>query len=1847
MEDPDATESISKAGTKAALESKDSSSGSAQQMSTPGERPEPFVQVKKPEHVENKDNLYEKGGDLYHDAQKGNTRAGAAKPDSKETIKVVNGQYWHRHPGYLSGAKTLEEAEWHPASQRHRGKNGQDITEKLHIAGGLGKNGLLGAPQMSVGDAFMADLTSGGRTVGLLGTLADLGFSTAERQAGALFGLADAMLKGNPLSVSSGIIGQATNAFTGFADDLDAARERYMIPEDVSQSALMSTITGRAFAGQKAALEEAYRSEGTAADGLLDMAVDKSIAMSGGGSFFDEYSKGIAPYREGDDYRAYLDSLSAAKEAWLSRNGRMVNGDRYDDVRRDAVQQMNEDTLQMYSKGLYERNREFARAMDDFVQRGEVHAIGPDGRIDFSSATKAKDMDGAQVDMYKRRLQLGSSMTSEQLQTIAERTKGLQRRMRAELADKRRHDAEMKRQEKEIYNARMAYIREHGTMGEVAVAEVGGNVKVDRQHDPLTVEQLRAASRKLISLMEGNEARANNAKARGITDPAELRKELVFDKPAMDKAEETLKRWQDKINFLNKKSKDAEKAAEGRRLDAMAPSDRIREKHFNILDSKGLPLSYDGCVRMTSLIRNNRADWESNEDNMREADSRMRAYIGEIASRAGKTDAEVLDALVHNPNNNRLHEMLKDLSKAETSILDAKDAYNSYADLLNTQNVSDAKAVLYGINLSYNSKGKDRERLMSTDDYDACYNALNSMIYQMADGCKASSEAGVLYDKERADMLNENLDMFRRAIATGTKISPSEFLTPAGGFDAVSDLATVHHGILDEAVAEASKPEFYAPAEDGEFLLKNMFGSSESAAQHRSREDMLAMMGLRGDLRRVVDEGNQVNQFFAALGSRTGSGRTGLDPFSYSARSRGDREHMLRVMQSEMSAYKVYKGTHAGDTPMSYAMERHMDYLADKMAIADMRTAGGMSAEESSVLDRYEADLDKEIRRELVNCSAAAPSGVDVGTIGGGYLGDAPNPADYKDVPEDRVRKLRLDMADFTGYNRSMREVAQMVGNDFDAMFPHESEYLVSKDAMDDFLGFEGMTSFSKADILDSTGFDVDSPLDHMMVASLKNAGVESLESMEHMSESELYSVSKSLERARERYSLEKGLNSRQRLVLTHSCIVAQDMVRLYSSRQYAWKRLNEMSPAWLTQTGQKFSHDQLMDEFGKSFREVLKNVKSTRWTYSSMDDFARKTNRDHNAQEFSEGDADALTAISLYCAAYGMAPSGGQGVPNPAAAQAARQKAVSAMFSAGSQSRSVVRLLGNMDQRFRDSNMSETRLTPSGEEVTFSENNVVMTFSGGLNAYALGINDDISKAVLPMNLYRMYRDIVTHSGGASKSGKVDDILGRFSQAHAGIDMNLENIKAMYGSDVEDAIALVNNSSTYDKDGNVMTSQDRVFILPIMTNPKTGKREVLLTDEYLDRYGTRDVGKLNDISDGALTQTLEDMGMGDLVNRRRKGFKVAPALASERVRWSASEPSPWSDESIAKSAACRSPALYLWEGRKTLGKAYELDMVGGRIIENMPYVAGVRGDDTYVMANRTADAVIFHGDGGVKYVSRRFGDIECGDLRQTLAGADVMVTMPWALVDRTPPCLFYGLLDVYVPWAADGFQDPRVVAQTAKTRASFEEAAEAAALIRDFGGFDDSPEIDADPVARKIRNIMMRAYAKVGAFGKWVFDQARSKAQTMPRITMDNYYTVLSAAYQLAGDIPLGPCTSHGAWHLVKGIRSNALLALSANPFMQYRREYASPRPEVDAVAYIGKDAGSGERELHVRDMMMLIGLMSACEQLRLWPLIPRFYEDPSPEWKDAADYWYIMLHHPTPPAPVLEDGEEGQDAGP
>lgn len=1876
MEDPDATESISKADglTEAASEKPSTdSSFKANEMAVGDEKKSTSgYKVEAPKYQWNKQSASEGGGDLYHDAQKGNTRAGAAKPDSKETIKVVNGQYWHRHPGYLSGAKTLEEAEWHPASQRHRGKNGQDITEKLHIAGGLGKNGLLGAPQMSVGDAFMADLTSGGRTVGLLGTLADLGFSTAERQAGALFGLADAMLKGNPLSVSSGIIGQATNAFKGFADDLDEAREKYMIPEDVSQSALMNTIMGRAFSGQKAALEEAYRSEGTAADDILDIAVDKSIAMPGGGSFFDEYSTGIE-YKEGDDYRTYLNSLSAAKKVWLDANGHKVNGDRYDDVRRDAVQQMNEDTLQMYSKGLYERNKEFARAMDDLIQRGEVHTIGSDGRIDFSSSTKAKDMDGAQVDMYKRRLQIGSSMTSEQLQTIADRTKGLQRRVRAELANKRRHDAEMRRQEKEIHANRMKQIRTRGNMGEVAVAEVGGNVLVDHQHDPITKEQLIAASKRLMQLMDGNKARRDNALADGVTDPKMQReKYLVFSTTEMKEADKTMERWQDKIKHFDERSKDYKKAAEDRWLLNKAPSDRIRAKHFSSLDAKGLPLSYDGCVRMTSMIRNDRAGWESNADNMDEANDRLNTYIDEIASRAGRSSDEVRDALSSNPDNNRLYEMLKDMSKAETSALDDKDAYNSYVDLLNTQNVSDAKAVLYGINLSYNSKGKDKERLMSTDDYNACYNTLNSMIYQMADGCKASSEKGVMYDKGRVDTINDNLDKFRRAIATGTKISPSEFLTPTGGFDAVSDMASVHYGILDEAVAAASKDEFYTPVEDGEFLLKDILGGSESALQRKTRQDMLAMMGLRGGLRRTVDENNQVNQFFAALGSRTGNGRRGVDPFSYSARDGEDKDGLMRVLRSEMSAYDIYKGKHPGDTAMSHAMERHMDYLTEKMAIADMRIAGGMDAAESRVLDDYEADLDKEIRKELVNSTADGPSHVLMDHIKGGYLGDAVNPDDYADVQNSKASSLRMSLTGYSGYNRDIREVANMIGNDFTIKFSDEAYYMVSKDAMDDFLGYGG-TVPPKADILTDTGFDMDSPMDHMLVATLKSAGVESMRSLEGMSKSELDTLYRTLDRTKDRYINDRGLaNSEQRAVLARSCIVAQDMVRMYASRQNAWKMLNENPPAWYTKLGEEYDQGTLESIFDQSFRRVFRNVKSTRWTFSDLDDLRRKGTRDAiSGQEFTETDADYMTSIALFCASSGMDPSGGQGVPDPDRAQDVIDRQIDELMSAGTQARNIRKLFGDMDERFTSNNTTRTVTDASDptREIIHSENNVVMTLSGEFNAYAMGENEKIADAVYPINLYRMFRALMQHRGAKVKDSKVDDILRRFSQAHAGIDMNMENIKAMYSDNVVDAIALVNSTRSMSQvpggkpgEMEILHAQDMTFILPIVEDPVTHKREVFLTEEYQNRYNTDNIADLNSKATGPLAETMRTSGMESVLPAPGKRFKTATRaraepLRDQKVTKSSSDGSgAWSEESIAK-AACQSPLAYLRDGRRTMEEKYGLDLVGGRIIENMPYVAGMKGTDVYVMANRTADAVLFTKDGGVKYISRRFGDIECRKFRQTLAGVDVMVTMPWALVDRTPPCLFYGLLDVYVPWAADGFQDPRVVAQTAKTRASFEEAAEAAALIRDFGGFDDSPEIEADPVSRKIRNIIMRAYAKVGAFGKWVFDQARSKAQTMPRITMDNYYTVLSAAYQLAKDITLGPCTSHGAWHLIKGIRSNALLALSANPFMQYRRKYASPRPEVDAIAYIGRDAESGERELHVRDMMMLVGLMSACEQIRLWPLIPRFYEDPSPEWKDAADYWYIMLHHPSPLGTYgeqveevgrpSEPAEEGQDAGP
>jgi hypothetical protein len=1218
--------------------------------------------------------------------------------------------------------------------------------------------------------------------------------------------------------------------------------------------------------------------------------------------------------------------------------------------------------------------------------------------------------------------------------------------------------------------------------------------------------------------------------------------------------------------------------------------------------------------------------------------------------------------------------MLKDVSMAEASIADGDDANNTYADYLNMKNVSDAKRVLYGISLEYNSKEK-KASTFNSRLFDSCYRALNAQIGQMADGCKEATKMGQIYDPDNVDILAENLDMFRSAISKGdNRFSTSMFKIPDKGFAAVKPLDEFRNELMDRAAKAASDAEFYAPSKEGDFLLEGMLGGGTTASQSRNMQSILSMMGLKEGLNRKVDEGNLVNRYMAMLGAKMGNGRGGVDPFSYSARTEDDRDFMLKTLKAEAAAYDSYLETHPGDSDLAYAMGRHMEHLTEKIAMAEMRMAGGLSDTEMKVLDDYEAASDRELRMDLVN--SVTKGSMDEGRlkeIKGAYLGDAPNPADYSSIRSTAIMNLRKAMDKTCGYQEDMNEIANAIGNDFGKKFGSRDEYLVSKNALDSFLGIAGSTTPMDRDhILESTGFDIDSRMDHMLIATFKSVGLSSLEEMESMSEDDLRYLYKALDKKKSKYIQNKdgAYNNRQSDILAKSCIVAQDMVKMYSARAYAWDRIKQRSPAWLTDQSldpaTRFDQANFEESFKGTYRDVFANVKRTRWTFSNIDELSVRANRDRSDLEFTKEDADALAGLSYLCAAYGLDPSGGQGVIDPTKVAAERKNYIEHALSSGTKARDIISHMGTLDEQMKRNERSTTTMDGT-DKVFLTENNVIVTLSGGSNAYVTGQNPDVKSTVLPMNAYMIAKDIITHGRGSSGS-RVYDALAEFDRKHTGLEMSLENIRRLYDNDnIVDALGLINHTSIEYEDEDKQSensSSSNVFILPIVEDPNTGQREILYTAEYLMRFGGINSMDLDDRKTGTLKGLLDNTYKMNGLDINSSGVAMPQILEprrDERFTASASAPRPWSDESIAKAASCRAPMMYLLKGRQTLENAYELDTVGGRIIENLPYVAGTKGTDVYVMANRTADAVLYRSDGSVKYISRRFGDIECRKFRQTLAGVDVMVTMPWALVDRTPPCLFYGLLDVYVPWAADGFQDPRVVAQTAKTRASFEEAAEAAALIRDFGGFDDSPEIDADPVARKIRNIIMRAYAKVGAFGKWVFDQARSKAQTMPRITMDSYYTVLSAAYQLAKDITLGPCKSHGAWHLVKGIRSNALLALSANPFMQYRRKYASPRPEVDAIAYIGRDARSGERELHVKDMMMLIGLMSACEQIRLWPLIPRFYEDPSPEWKDAADYWYIMLHHPSPPGtygeqveevgspsePAMEDDREGQDAGP
>jgi hypothetical protein len=487
------------------------------------------------------------------------------------------------------------------------------------------------------------------------------------------------------------------------------------------------------------------------------------------------------------------------------------------------------------------------------------------------------------------------------------------------------------------------------------------------------------------------------------------------------------------------------------------------------------------------------------------------------------------------------------------------------------------------------------------------------------------------------------------------------------------------------------------------------------------------------------------------------------------------------------------------------------------------------------------------------------------------------------------------------------------------------------------------------------------------------------------------------------------------------------------------------------------------MDSSLEAFDLMFKTVKERSWTQGTINGALDNYS---NIVEMDKESSDSLAGAAVLYGAAGVDPSLNQGTLDAVREQELKDFLVN---SAGNAKWLRENIIGSFDERVN-----------AGEAIA-------LTSSGAFAAWQMGRNTP-DKMSMPVELYSVAAGLF----GVKKNKGTNDVAGtveaiRSNQSKLDVkqwemDNNWKGPKIV---DLAPVMYRVRDPNTgeYSEDVHYVIVPIVETGYPARDHAKAYKYVMTpeMNNMILTQMGNRDLFR-------------DLFGIEELSNATATSPQTPTNIhnATYMTR-SASSPAPWSDDSIAKAdeSSDMYGGGYMTQGLGILSATYKPDVIGGKILNNIPYPVGIKGDDIIVMVNGTKDAVI-SSPMSTKYISRRYGEIKCKESVQTLGGEQVFVTFPWDKVKITPPCLFFGLLDVFVPGEPDGFKDPRVVMEGSRTSPDFDKAVEAVRIIRDFGGLYDSPSIDADQTARGIRNISTTPGAvAIGVLNRYRTEQAR------------------------------------------------------------------------------------------------------------------------------------------------------------
>lgn len=1805
-------------------------------------------------------------------------RGPAPSPDN---IKIINGEYWHKHAGYPKSATTAAQGKLHRASQKHHDEHNRDITQTLHLNAGLGKDGLAGAPPLSAKDTIASAAGSVKRNIGsIAGTMALAGMDSFSGALDSVFALNDALLSGKPLSIAGTLVGESVSRLSSIATDYADAREKYRIPEDAPENVIAQTVLGRAYQGERESMNEAYGRESRSTNSMLDVSNASNMVVTTGGretAFKDtDYWKNnvsVGP----EDWDEYARQVLKAKEDFVADNGQ----DAWNDSMYKALENMTPDNASLFAGAMDRRMRDVDRAFNELMENNRVYDLTDDGTgIDFSRFRDASTLSRGELDRYKTSLQIARKMSEEQLKTLRSRSKDAMVQNRRQYTMERQAEQEYNRRVKRLQEANTANNIMYGNADMRVLAEdIGLDADVDSRGMPNSIQSLERGIANMTSILNGQDLAISNAMSDGadMTDAIGLKLKygIYSAKELDDLKNRIIPDWMDKRDRLKQGNADLKEEEARRNRAGMSPAEVLMQ-NYDINPDTGLPNTVNSLQHYGEDLARNIGAW--NKKNGITSDflhDEAVKRIGTLVDPKKDPPEDVYAKLSSVPTNSPEYDMMMNLIRSQSLPAGSTADTAHFCGMHNMALATRMEQMLTNLQKDYNRSRSKGGAKMGSTEFDACMEELQKQKNELTASCRALSEPSKSADPEKAgrtglynpalqQKLFDNIDRLARGVSGKESVTSSDLRSEDGAFydDDVDSYQNYVYDTIREKLNDPESRERFKHGYPTDQLLMSLTDSTKSPELERHIRNMMHSMSPVG----VADQDNMVNRYLAL--ASLSSGRS--SPYGWS--SEGTDENISRLnhnLGKELEAYNMYVQSRGYDvTPalgkkdaLATAMEQHMEYVAKKLTIAEMRRDRDMSDGMRAALDEYDADADESIMG-LTNMTYNDVTGQFDMSRGGSltraaYLADYYDPAvlkGYSDLTNasepvrstelgQRVSDLKDELVSRAGYLNDAKTVASAVGSVTPDMV---------RSMMRIYPGAKGVTDQTFKDFFsdgagigaDRFGFSLDNGMDQLVTMTLRDvAGVTRFsELIDNTTARRLDYMIRKMDDKKEEYATSKDLTEEEKMAFKASCSVCQNIMSAAKWYRQACREIDESDIAMDPDKRVEF-----MGLMRESFIDALQTTKQKMWTAEG----------DTPITALKFGNMDKINSSSIAAQAFIGAVFGlnsrDESNSNP------YTKAQMDYIGDYVRNEALIKKAGNPIKVLRNLfnqgewAMSGRMETPGGasREVDLA----VFTMDSGLCNASMGhkmeelkdLRDKISdtqarisdpatdpndlpfleqdneayrnlsatwaaEMAMPAEEYLILRGLA-NGGRSFAEGSIDqDLQSGMQGADFDVSQWANDVPELYNYDKDDITLAVSYQASGEGDERTFS---RIICPVVKVRDASGKvgRYILYSENPADNTTRR------------IADTL-GIGRGDI--RGMSGRAREPSTLRSDRYVVPSVPFKNSESSISKSKPTTSdPSEYMRNGIRDLYEAYNADVAGGTVLNGLLYPCGKVGPSMCYLVNRTLDSVMINGS-RVTYVSRRFGDIRCDRLKQTLGGERVYVTLPWMDVYVKPPCMFFGLLDVYVPWAKDGFDDPRVQSESLKIAASFDEAASAVALIRDFGGFDDTSLIEGDPIARGIRNVLMRAYAQVGAYSRTVFSQIRSKASGMPKLNLDNYYAILEASAELAKDVGIGECSSHGAWHLIKGLKSNAMLALASNPYLQYLEQFKSSRPNIDAMAYIGNGLGAEEREMHVKDMMLLIGFIKACRPTRELFMVPKFYEDVDDEWKDAAGYWYDILHH-------------------